>query len=287
MFKIFANRKLIFMLFSIMFFIAIMGLTVANRAHLSWPEQFFRDIIGWSQGVVSAPARVAINFFEEWQQISDVHEENEALRKTLSKYAEDTLRLNQLEADNKRLQAALQFTEEQKAYNHYIYHYADVTAYSGDLYNRSIVINRGKKDGIQLDMAVASVDGLVGRIDSVSQYYSTVQLLLDLNSNNKSSKAIAATVKGGEDQSFGVIEEYDRAKNRLRMTKIDPMDPMKTGDIVVTSGLGEVFPSGLVIGKIVERKVGEFGITHVAEIEPSTDFKNLHQVFVIELPVPR
>jgi rod shape-determining protein MreC len=270
-----------------MFFVALMGLTVNNRVSLTWPEQFIRDVVSWVQGVASVPTKATADFFADWQEISNVHDENETLRKLLNKYAEDTIRLNQLETENNRLQSALKFTEEQKALHNYKYLYADVLSYSGDLYNKSIVINLGEKDGIKIDMAVASIDGLVGRIDSVSKHHSTVQLLVDLSSNNESSKPIAVAIKGKENQTFGVVEEFDRQKNKLRMSKIHPQDPMKKGDIVVTSGLGELFPSGLVIGKVTNRKVGDVGITHVADIKPAAKFNRLQEVFVIEVPIER
>ncbi len=285
MIRWFANRKVLIFLFGILFFIAVMGLTISNRAQMTWPEQFFKDTVGWFQGVVNVPARVVGDWFGEWQQISNVHEENEALRKQLDQFARNSARLNQLEADNVRLQRALDFTESQRALHNYKFHYADVISISGNEYNPSLLINLGSKDGIKLDMAVTSVEGLVGRISAVTQYHSTVQLLHELDENNRTSRPMAATVRGAEGKSFGIIEEFDRSKGLLVMTKIDPLDPLKKGDVVVTSGLGQLFPSGLVIGTVKSRKIGDFGITHVAEIQPAATLTKLREVFVVEVPV--
>jgi rod shape-determining protein MreC len=273
------------LLFGIIFFIGLMGLTLSNRSQLTWPEKFVRDTVGWVQGVVAVPASAVQDFFGEWQQIRAVHEENEALRQTLAESLRMQVRLNQLEAENERLQAALGFTNVQKRFHQYVFHYADVISFSGDHYNKTIVINRGSADGVKVDMAVASVDGLVGRVASVSRYYATVQLLVDLSVNNEVSKPIAATAKGKENRSFGIVDSYDRHKGFLRMSKIEQNDPLRKGDVVVTSGIGGVFPAGLAIGKVISREEGSYGITHVAEIEPAADFAKLREVFVIQVPI--
>ena len=287
MFKWFSNRKLIGFLLGIMLFVALMGLTVSERTQLTWPEKFLRDTIGWIQDVFHTPVAAVSGFFGEWFDILDVHEENRELRKSLNEFARDYNRLNQLEAENIRLQKALGFTDAQRQIHNYRYHYADVIANGGDNFNRSVIINVGENDGIRANMAVATVDGLVGRVSSVTKYHSSVQLLLDFDNSGKSGKPFACTVKGKEQSSFGIIEDYDQSSGFLRMTKIDPLDPLKTGDLVITSGLGELFPAGLVVGQVVKRKVGEFGITHVAIIKPTARFKQLREVFVVEVPVVR
>lgn len=284
MLKWFANRKVIILFFGVVFFVAVMGLTVSNRDKVTWPEQFFKDTVGWFQGIASVPAHKISNLFTEWREIYAVHVENEKLRENLDQFSRDAARLNQLEADNLRLQRALDFTESQRLLHKYKFHYADVISISGKQYNPSLVINLGSKDGIKLDMAVTSVEGLVGRISGVTQYHATVQLLNELDNSNRTSRPIAATIRGAEGKSFGIIEEFDRSNGMLRMTKIDPLDSMKKGDVVVTSGLGELFPSGLVIGKVSSRKVGDFGITHVAEIQPTATLSKLREVFVVEVP---
>jgi rod shape-determining protein MreC len=133
-------------------------------------------------------------------------------------------------------------------------------------------------------MAVTTVDGLIGRVVRVAPFHSTVQLITNLNDKANNTKSIAATVLGNEEASFGIIQSYDRAEGVLLMTKISQDDPLKVGDIIVSSGLGQVFPKGLVIGEVVEREVGEFGITHVAKIKPAADFSRLYEVFVVEMP---
>lgn len=266
-------------------FIAIMGLTFGKRQYITWPEKFLKDTVAWTQGLFYKPAGSIAGFFEDIRMLGTIHEENKVLKQTLTRYARDTARLNDLEQQNKRLQEALGFTERQKEANNYRFRIAEVVSYNPDLLNRTITINLGELDGIKPNMAVMSVEGLVGRIIRVSAFSSDVQLLDGVDdSAAPETKAISVTVKGKE-MSFGVIEYFDKKETQmLVMSRIDPNDKLAVGDTVITSGRGLLFPRGIEIGKVMERKVGKFGIAHEAYIQPFARLDHLREVFVVEVP---
>lgn len=282
MFKWMGNIRLIILMAGVIVFAAIIGFTYGGGGAMSPPEGFVKDTVTWVQGLLNRPARSIAGFFDDMRRISVLYEENRQMKQTLTQYAKDTARLNDLQAQNKRLQDALGFTERQQQANNYKYRIAEVYASSPDPLNSTIVINLGEKDGIRMNMAVMSVDGLIGRIVDVSPFYSNVQLLTDLDSS--SAKAIAVTIKGHENDSFGILEGYDRDKGMLIMNKIPKTDNLTKGDIVVTSGIGQLFPRGIEIGEVVSRDEGEFGITHTALIRPFASFIHLREVFVIDVP---
>lgn len=284
MFKLMGNKRLFILLAAIMFFIALMGFSLGGRGAVSWPEKFVADSVSFGQSLIYKPARSVAGFFEDVRMLKTIYAENEALRSTLAQYARDTARLNDLEAQNERLKEALQFTERQKNADNYRYHIAEVISVSPDPYNRVVKINLGEKDGIKPDMAVVTVDGLIGRIVRVTPFTSNVQLITDLSGAEGGSKAISATVKEPETDLFGIIERYDKEQGFLVMTKIDQNDKLKNGDTVITSGLGELFPAGLVIGTVESSQVGEFGLTHTAMVKPAAEFTKLREVFVVEGP---
>lgn len=267
----------------LIFFIALMGLTFGKWGYNSWPAKFFKDTVSWTQGLFYKPAGYIAGFFQDVKQFSTIYEENKVLRQTVSKYARDTTRLNDLELQNKHLQDALGFTERQKQMNNYKFRIAEVISF--DTLNQTLTVNLGEKDGIRTNMAVLSVEGLIGRVIEVSGFYSVVQLLTGIDDKAAlESKAISATIKGKENQSFGLIETYDPKKQKLIMSKIGQNDKLEIGDTVVTSGKGLVFPRGIEIGKVVDKYVGEFGITYVADVEPFASFNHLREVFVVEVP---
>jgi len=286
-FKLLGNKRLFIMLIGLVCFIALMGLTLERWGVMIWPAQFVKDTVSWTQGLLYRPAAGIAGFFQDIRDLRVIYHENKVLRETLSKYAKDTARLNELEAENRRLKEALAFTERQKSANNYRYRIAKVISQNLDPYNETILINLGEKDGIRENMAVVTSDGLLGRTTAIASYSSSVQLLTSLNDTDTNTKAITATVKGKEEESFGIIESFDPASGLLIMTKIPQTDLMQVGDTVVTSPLSQVFPPGIEIGKVVSKMVGDFGIDYKAMVQPFAKFHHLHEVFVVEVPEQR
>ncbi|QGQ95392.1 rod shape-determining protein MreC [Paenibacillus psychroresistens] len=286
------NKKLLMLLFFLIVFIALMGLTIQSREKLTWPEMFVKDTVSWTQGLFIKPARYVRGWVEDIRSIRLTYEESKVLKSRLSQSAIDTMKLNQLEIQNKDLKKMLNFTERQKLADKYIYHVAEIVAISPDPYSNIININLGSNDGIKVNMAVVSSEGLIGRVTRVDNFYSTVQRLIDIDDESISitpnTKAISATVKGNE-ASFGIIEkaeinEDNPEMKRLVMTKIDTSDLLKVGDTIITSGMGQIFPKGIVIGKVISKEPDDFGINYKALIEPAADFNHLRYVMVVEVP---
>jgi len=286
--KLFGNKRLLILLAALIFFVAVMGITKGNRENITWPEKFVTDSISWMQGLLYRPAAWVAGFVDDIRRLRRLYEENKTLKRTIVFYERDMARLNYLEEENRRLKEALGFTERQKSRDRYIYRIARVVSRSTDALNNTIRIDLGSEDGVRENMAVVTAQGLVGRVVRVSPFYATVELLTNLDIDEDSSKAIAATVEGNE-SSFGIIQSYDRESGLFLMTKIRLEDPISEGDKVVTSGLGGVFPPGLVIGTVVTRGAGMLGtITHTALVRPAADFDplSLREVFVVEVPEP-
>lgn len=270
-------------------FVAVLGFSIGDRKKLSWPENFVMDATGFLQEWLYRPAGYIAGFFGDIANLRELAKENEQLRNTAAAYARDKINYNQIEQRNIELMEALEFTERQKQSNKYNYLIAQVVSASNDPYNPTIRINLGSKDGIQPNMVVVTTDGLVGLISRVDPFYSSVMPITELDVRSPDSKMIAATVleegKGQkEQQSFGMIESYDKDTGMLMMTKIEKDDKLKKGDVIITSGLGKVFPYGMIIGTVDDRQVGDFGLTHTATIKPAANFEKLTNVFVVQMP---
>lgn len=276
------NKRLFILMIGLIVFIALMGFTL-QRSRLTWPEKFINDAVGTAQGVLYRPVGAVADFFGDLGRLSDVYKENELLRETVARYTQDQIRFNSLEADNKRLQEALGFTERQKQLDNYRYLIAQVIGTTSNPYEKTIKINLGSNDGVKPKMAVTTVDGLIGIVSRVSTFTSTVKLITDLDENTSKGIPVSATVLGKESDSFGIIE-YDQESDQLQMTKIDERDPLAVGDKIITSGLGNVFPKGIVIGTVDNWQVGDFGLTRTAIIHPSAQFDHLREVFVVVVP---
>ncbi len=275
------NKRLFILMIGLILFIALMGFTF-GRNRLTWPEKFVSDAIGTVQGVFYRPVGAVAEFFRDLGRLSDVYKENEQLRQTVAQYTQDQIRFNRLEADNKRLMEELKFTERQKNMDNYRYLIAHVIGSTSNPYERTITINLGSKDGIKPEMVVRTVEGLVGLVSKVKNFTSTVTLISNLDPSSSKGSPVSATFLSKPD-SFGIIE-YDEETKTLMMSKIEEKDQPMDGDTVITSGLGSLFPKGVIVGTVKSSQVGDFGLTYTAVIEPAAKFNHLQEVFVIVVP---
>ncbi|MFM9280141.1 rod shape-determining protein MreC [Paenibacillus jiagnxiensis] len=271
------------MLIGIVLFIALMGITLGQRQSLSWPEKFVRDTTGFVQSIFYKPAAFIAGFFEDIGNMKAIYEENEQLKISAAQYQTDKVRFSGMEEENKRLQEALNFTKTQRDKYNYENRIAQVISVSSDPTDKTLVIDIGSKDGVKPGMAVRSIDGLVGTISNTSNFSSTVKLLTSLDAKDPTSNGIAVTVVGKED-SFGVLENYNPVNGTFEMTKIGEEDPIKKGDQVMTSGTGGKFPKYLLVGKVKDIRVSEFGQTRTAIIEPAANFVDWKELFVVFTP---
>ncbi|TJY41603.1 rod shape-determining protein MreC [Cohnella pontilimi] len=277
------NKRLFILMIGLILFIAVMGFTL-GRNRLTWPEKFINDALGTVQGALYRPVGAVAGFFGDLGRLSDVYNENKQLRQTVARYAQDQLKYNFIEAENERLKTELEFKEKQKQLYRYRFLIAQVIGNATNPLDRTIKIDLGARDGIQPRMAVTTTDGLVGLVSRVSEFTSTVEPITQINPESPKGVQIASTVFGKESESFGIIDSFDQQTGMLQMTKIDENDKMAPGDKVITSGLGNVFPRGLMIGTLMNRQVGDFGLTQKANVKPAADFDHLREVFVVVVP---
>lgn len=138
---------------------------------------------------------------------------------------------------------------------------------------RTVTIDKGTTDGVGGDMAVISPAGVVGRVILPSGRASKVQLLIDLNA------AAGALIERTRVQ--GVV--VGGPNGSLIMRYVPGTADVKTGDLVVTSGIDGIYPKGFVIGTIdhAERGAGEY---HEITVRPAVDFTRLEEVLIVRTP---
>lgn len=282
LFKLLSNKRLFILLITLVLFIVVMGFSLGSRSSLSWPENFLRDTTGFVQKMFYKPAGYVAGLFEDIGNLKDLAEENEQLKILAAQYARDKAQYNFIQVENEQLKEQLKFTKAQEELYKYQYHIAQVVSQTTEPSNSTIVIDLGSKDGVRPNMSVISVDGLVGVISQVSNFTSTVKLMTMMDTNDPNSQPpIAATAISKEGKTFGMIESYDPKTNKLLMNKIPPGDPIAPKDVIVSSGIGGLYPRGLTIGTVESVEVGEFGLTSTAVIKPSAEFQDWKQLIVV------
>jgi rod shape-determining protein MreC len=135
---------------------------------------------------------------------------------------------------------------------------------------RTILLGSGSHDGIANNQAVITPHGVVGRVIETAPGVTKVQTLLDPNSG------VAALIQRTRVQGV-VIGEGDES---CRMAFVSELANVEVGDVVVTSGLDEIYPKGTIIGTVSE--VGEAsGLTRYVQVRPEVDFLRLEEVLVL------
>ncbi|WP_280769773.1 rod shape-determining protein MreC [Salipaludibacillus daqingensis] len=276
----FSNKRLIVLLVCMIILVALIGYSMSDRRALSWPEQFVTDTVGSVQSAFSRPAHFVAGFFDNISDMRNLYEENKILKSHLDEYASLQVELNDLRRRNDELEGAVDLQDDFELMD-YTVRSALVIHRSPDRWNEQVGINKGAQDGIEENMAVMTSGGLIGKIDQVSQFSSSIQLLSDQDVTNRISAMV-----DGDDSVYGFIEGIDHETGYLQFTKIDIEAELEDGQTVSTSGLGGVFPKNLTIGEIVDYEYDEFGLTQTAYVEPSADFYHLDYVMVIERSAP-
>lgn len=268
---------------SIIILMALIGFTMRDERNLSEPEQIMRDAVGWVQNLVSAPAHFFGGIYENVQEIIHVYEENQLLRTRLEEYTQLSVQKDLLEEENERLRGMLEIDETLSDYSRLS---AVIINRSPDAWEQYVGINRGQTDDVTNDMAVIdSQGGLIGKVSDSSKFTSYVQLLSDNDPTNRVSAQVM-TEDEEQDPAIGFIEGYDVSDDLLIMRKVDIELEINEGETVTTSGLGDVYPSGLLIGEVSHVEVDEYGLSQNIFIEPTADFSALDYVFVVQRHLP-
>ncbi len=206
------------------------------------------------------------NFFTN---IETLKQENEELKNKNSELEQSLRELEIIKAENGTLKEYLALTEKYTSYQ-------TVPAYiiSKDIssYSSIFLINAGKDDGIDVNMTVISDEGLVGYVISVTDKTAKVQTIVD------SSSAVTATISTTEESISckGSLED-----GLLKATYIPTDINISAGDTVETSGMGGIYPKGIIIGKIKETVETSNILDRYAWIEPAVNFRKVETVLII------
>ena len=230
------------------------------------------DAVAWFttpvQTVVSRVNRTAFGLWSTYQDWKNVRAENRRLREEAQRLRVESLRVSEVDEENRRLRRLLQLKE-----------ILPLETLSGEIIGRewggwvrSLTVNRGRSSHVARLTAVIGPDGLIGRIVDVRGGSSVVQVLTD------PASTVGAHVVRTRTQ--GIIEGEARGTIRFKYMARDGAG-MQVGDMLVTSGLGGLFPRGIPIGRV--RAIDDRGsaLFSYAQITPAVDFARIDEVLLL------
>ncbi|HWL27012.1 MAG TPA: rod shape-determining protein MreC [Ureibacillus sp.] len=274
----FSNKKLILLLVSMIFIVALISFSLRDRQNATLPEQFIKDTVGLAQGFVAKPANYITGIFNDINSLLNTYEENKRLKMRLEDFAALQSEVNTLKSENTSLR---DIVDKESSLREYVPIQATVIARNPDQWEEKIILDKGSSSGVELNMAVMTAKGLIGKISLVTPLTSEVELIQTNNPNFR----VSAVIQSENEEIFGLIEGFDVDRNELIMKRIDSSLDVKEGELVISSGLGGIFPKGILIGEVTEITTDDFGLTKMAYIKPAADFSLLQDVMIAKRTV--
>ena len=251
----------------------IVNILVTDR-NLTIFEKTIKDSILTVQKVFSFPIDFITN------KISTNNEKNKMYEKYLElenqvkekeKYKEENEELKKQLEDMKKLLDINETIAE------YTFLNANVISRNLDYWSDTIVINKGEHDGVTKDMPVVIGTNLIGKVISTTTFNSTVRLITATDVVDK----ISVKIKNNDSYVYGILNGYNKENNTYTIEGISQSIKIENGSTVTTTGMGDIFPAGIVIGKITGINTDNFDLSNVLEMQSDVDFDNINYVTVL------
>jgi rod shape-determining protein MreC len=224
-------------------------------------------IVPIQNGLVQAGSAIVITF-ENLAHAGDMAARNAALERKVEELAAHNERLEEHATENVELRRMLGLAQSLPEPTIA----ADVVGYAPEGSRREISIDRGWRDGIRRDAVVLGAGGLAGRVIDTGAHDAHVLLIIDPTSN------VPAFLRDA--RSWGIATG---TWQHIRMKYIGQDVKVKAGDAVIT-GQGQVYPSGILIGTVLEVDRKDNALYQSAVVAPAVDFSGLSHVLVLKRP---
>ena len=251
--------------------ILLIFLSNVETSKLSYLESLGSKIINPIQKVFVDLKNKITGNTSYFSTMDELKEENNQLKEENKKLEESLRELEILRAEKNTLQEYSNLTNK---YSNYETIPADVINRDVSNYGGTIVINVGSNDGVEKNMTVIADKGLVGHVISVTNNTAKVQVIVD------PASTVSATISTMEESIIckGTLED----NKILRASYIPTGAELIIGDTIQTSGLGEIYPKGILIGTISEIVTTNNSTDRYAVIQTAVDFSKFYSVLVIK-----
>lgn len=266
---------LIIIIILIILLLIIFSFTLKEDRKLSKAESLLKDGLIYSEKIITYPFNYIKENIKEYKKLKDINKNNNILETSID-------RIDSIEAENIELRRQLETLKEELNINYTLsdYEYLNATVVSRNVgyWHNKITINKGTYNGVEKDMVVISSKGLIGKVIKTSTFTSDVRLITTSDTSNK----ISVHISNGDNNLYGLINSYDYNKNVLELEGISNTKDVNIGDYVYTSGLGGVFPTGILIGIVEEITTDSYDLAKIIKVKPSADFNDINYVSILK-----
>ena len=277
--QFFRNKRLFIFLIGFIVLVVLIGYSFKERLNVTVGEGFINDTVGWIQYTIHRPVDFATDIITNVQDFRNTYEENQLLKEQLAQYKGLVYDVQEVNKENEELRAALELMESDSIRSSEAIQ-AIVMSRSPERWLEQVTINKGEHHGVEGNMLVMTAEGMIGKVQTAYKFTSSVKLLTGFDQFNRVSAMIS---REEGNNVFGMIEGFDEETDSLMFRIIEESDQdLKEDELVVSSGMGGVFPAGVTIGTVKEVVSDQYGLTQIALVEPAADMYDINHVLVLD-----
>lgn len=272
MLKFIKNKYAVILVITTLGLFVFMALSSQERDKPTIFEDALSTIVAPVQKVffnIATSIESGIAFISE---INTLKDQNETLTVMVEQLEEENRRLQALKDENVRLREMLGLQQELENFEILG---AQIIAKDPGNWFHVFTINKGTAHGVKNQSAVITNKGLVGHVFDVRRNSAKVMSIID------SDSAVSALMDRTRDIAVVKGDLTLRQEGLCKLSYVSKEADIIEGDAVITSGLGGIYPKGILIGRITQISKRPYEITQHAIVEPEVDFKRLEKVFII------
>ena len=248
---------------------------VVTERELTIFEKAIKDSVLTVQKILGYPIEFITNKIDENKEKDKMYEEYQKLQQEVADN-------NHYKIENEELKKQLEEMKELLKINDTLAEYTELTAVviNRDLgyWYDTITINKGEHDGVTIGMPAVVGEGLIGKVISTTTFNSTIRLITATDVVDK----ISVKIQTGNKYVYGILSSYDSETKTHIIEGISQTEEIENGAIVTTTGMGDIFPAGVMIGKITGVRTDTFDLSNVLEMKSEVDFDNINYVTLLK-----
>lgn len=271
------NKKYIILIavFVVALVLGITNAIIMNKENLSPFEKSIKDATLAVTKILYKPVEFVKDKMKEHSEKQDLYEKYKELEKKVKETDLIQSEKEELEREVENLKKTLGLNQTLSESS-----YLNATVVNRNLgywYN-TITIDKGSYNGVEKDMPVIVSEGLIGKVTKVTNFNSTVKLITSDDVNNKTS----VKIKVGDKFVYGLLSGYDKQKRTFIVEGISDNTEIPKDSVVTTTGMGDSFPSGIVVGKVKRVTTDNFDLAKTVEVTSSVDYDDLSFVTILK-----
>ena len=273
--KIEIKYFIILLFITTIFFLSMMSFFVKRQKNMFFLDKLLKDGFHYLSYTIQFPIQKIEESIDKMKETKDLYEKYESLKEEIEKTNFMTSRYNESLKVIQELEEMLDLNATLME-NEYIN--ATIISRNLGFWYDKVTIDKGSTSGIQENQAVITSDGLIGRVISVSYFTSDIKLLTSSDINQK----VSVKIKIEDDYVYGLLTGYNTKTKEFILEGIAGNKEIPIHSEVTTPGLGDIFPSGILIGYVNNITKDHFDLARTLTVTSNVDFEGVSYVTVLK-----